>query len=71
MGPEYEIFSVMHTHFLVNIFKSSALPLQVPRSVCREPCPPGTRKAINKLKPVCCFDCFECPDGTFSNQTGG
>uniref|UniRef100_A0A3B5KMK1 G-protein coupled receptors family 3 profile domain-containing protein n=1 Tax=Takifugu rubripes TaxID=31033 RepID=A0A3B5KMK1_TAKRU len=45
------------------------VPLQVPRSVCREPCPPGTRKAINKLKPVCCFDCFECPDGTFSNQT--
>ncbi|XP_070685477.1 extracellular calcium-sensing receptor-like [Pempheris klunzingeri] len=42
---------------------------EVPRSVCREPCPPGTRKAINKLKPVCCFDCFECPEGTISNQT--
>uniref|UniRef100_A0A3B5BFC0 Extracellular calcium-sensing receptor-like n=1 Tax=Stegastes partitus TaxID=144197 RepID=A0A3B5BFC0_9TELE len=41
----------------------------VPRSVCREPCPPGTRKAINKNKPVCCFDCFECPEGTISNQT--
>uniref|UniRef100_A0A3Q3WL65 G-protein coupled receptors family 3 profile domain-containing protein n=1 Tax=Mola mola TaxID=94237 RepID=A0A3Q3WL65_MOLML len=41
----------------------------VPRSVCREPCPPGTRKAINKLKPVCCFDCFECPEGTISNET--
>uniref|UniRef100_A0A3B5B5G5 Extracellular calcium-sensing receptor-like n=1 Tax=Stegastes partitus TaxID=144197 RepID=A0A3B5B5G5_9TELE len=42
---------------------------EVPRSVCREPCPPGTRKAINKNKPVCCFDCFECPEGTISNQT--
>ncbi|XP_071396603.1 extracellular calcium-sensing receptor-like, partial [Centroberyx affinis] len=42
---------------------------EVPRSVCREPCPPGTRKAINKRKPVCCFDCFECPEGTISNQT--
>ncbi|KAM9359510.1 extracellular calcium-sensing receptor-like [Symphorus nematophorus] len=42
---------------------------EVPRSVCREPCPPGTRKAINKFKPVCCFDCFECPEGTISNQT--
>uniref|UniRef100_A0A3B4H7V3 Extracellular calcium-sensing receptor-like n=1 Tax=Pundamilia nyererei TaxID=303518 RepID=A0A3B4H7V3_9CICH len=41
----------------------------VPRSVCREPCPPGTRKAINKNKPVCCFDCFKCPEGTISNQT--
>uniref|UniRef100_A0A671U4M5 G-protein coupled receptors family 3 profile domain-containing protein n=1 Tax=Sparus aurata TaxID=8175 RepID=A0A671U4M5_SPAAU len=40
----------------------------VPRSVCREPCPPGTRKATNKFKPVCCFDCFECPEGTISNQ---
>ncbi|XP_034557489.1 extracellular calcium-sensing receptor-like [Notolabrus celidotus] len=42
---------------------------KVPRAVCKEPCPPGTRKAINKLKPVCCFDCFECPEGTMSNQT--
>ncbi|XP_067452001.1 extracellular calcium-sensing receptor-like [Thunnus thynnus] len=42
---------------------------EVPRSVCREPCPPGTRKAINKRKPVCCFDCFKCPEGTISNQT--
>ncbi|XP_076591336.1 extracellular calcium-sensing receptor-like [Chaetodon auriga] len=42
---------------------------EVPRSVCREPCPPGTRKAMNKFKPVCCFDCFECPEGTISNQT--
>ncbi|XP_049431941.1 extracellular calcium-sensing receptor-like [Epinephelus fuscoguttatus] len=42
---------------------------EVLRSVCREPCPPGTRKATNKFKPVCCFDCFECPEGTMSNQT--
>ncbi|XP_054461776.1 extracellular calcium-sensing receptor-like [Anoplopoma fimbria] len=42
---------------------------EVPRSVCTEPCPPGTRKAVNKFKPVCCFDCFECPEGTISNQT--
>uniref|UniRef100_A0A3Q2XNS3 Extracellular calcium-sensing receptor-like n=1 Tax=Hippocampus comes TaxID=109280 RepID=A0A3Q2XNS3_HIPCM len=42
---------------------------EVLRSVCKEPCPPGTRKAVNKNKPVCCFDCFECPEGTISNQT--
>ncbi|XP_070762108.1 extracellular calcium-sensing receptor-like [Enoplosus armatus] len=42
---------------------------KVPRSVCREPCPPGARKAMNKFKPVCCFDCFDCPEGTISNQT--
>ncbi|KAG7480172.1 extracellular calcium-sensing receptor-like [Solea senegalensis] len=43
--------------------------LEVLKSVCREPCSPGTRKAINKHKPVCCFDCFECPEGAISNQT--
>nr|XP_061797493.1 extracellular calcium-sensing receptor-like [Nerophis lumbriciformis] len=42
---------------------------KVPRSVCKEPCPPGSRKAMNKNKPVCCFDCIECPEGTISNQT--
>ncbi|XP_068593465.1 extracellular calcium-sensing receptor-like [Cebidichthys violaceus] len=42
---------------------------EVPRSVCKEPCPPGSRKAINKFKPVCCFDCFECPEGSISNKT--
>ncbi|XP_045928762.1 extracellular calcium-sensing receptor-like [Micropterus dolomieu] len=42
---------------------------EVPRSVCREPCPPGTRMAMNKFKPVCCFDCFDCPEGTISNQS--
>ncbi|XP_051933606.1 extracellular calcium-sensing receptor-like [Hippocampus zosterae] len=42
---------------------------EVLRSVCKEPCPPGTRKANDKNKPVCCFDCFECPEGTISNQT--
>ncbi|XP_017163603.1 extracellular calcium-sensing receptor-like [Poecilia reticulata] len=41
----------------------------VVRSVCREPCPPGTRKAVNKNKPVCCFDCFHCSEGTISNKT--
>ncbi|XP_075330486.1 extracellular calcium-sensing receptor-like [Odontesthes bonariensis] len=42
---------------------------EMPRSICREPCPPGTQKALNKNKPVCCFDCFECPEGAVSNQT--
>ncbi|KAM4742052.1 extracellular calcium-sensing receptor-like [Anableps anableps] len=46
-----------------------ALNNVVVRSVCREPCPPGTRKAINKDKPLCCFDCFQCPEGAISNKT--
>ncbi|XP_061072480.1 extracellular calcium-sensing receptor-like [Conger conger] len=42
---------------------------KVPQSVCTDSCPAGSRKAINKRKPVCCFDCIECPDGEISNQT--
>ncbi|XP_042342378.1 extracellular calcium-sensing receptor-like [Plectropomus leopardus] len=43
---------------------------QVPVSVCSSPCPPGTRKAVQRGRPVCCFDCLPCAEGEISNQTG-
>nr|XP_046246131.1 extracellular calcium-sensing receptor-like [Scatophagus argus] len=42
---------------------------QVPLSVCNKKCPPGTRKVLQKGKPVCCYDCIRCAEGEISNIT--
>ncbi|XP_062861005.1 extracellular calcium-sensing receptor-like [Trichomycterus rosablanca] len=42
---------------------------EVPVSVCSESCPVGTRKAVKKGRPVCCYDCIPCAEGEISNMT--
>ncbi|KAL3991803.1 olfactory receptor [Sarotherodon galilaeus] len=38
-------------------------------SVCSASCLPGSRKAVRRGEPVCCFDCVPCDNGKISNQT--
>ncbi|KAK5868758.1 hypothetical protein PBY51_009747 [Eleginops maclovinus] len=42
---------------------------EVPMSVCSASCLPGSRKAVRRGEPVCCFDCVPCDSGKINNQT--
>ncbi|MEE6490728.1 hypothetical protein FKM82_015981 [Ascaphus truei] len=44
-------------------------PWKTPQSVCIANCYPGYRKAPQRGKPACCYDCVPCSEGEISNMT--
>ncbi|XP_060780157.1 extracellular calcium-sensing receptor-like [Neoarius graeffei] len=79
VNEEYKFITVGHYDSSINGHDRLAVNMasiawaqntnQVPVSVCSESCPPGTRKAAQKGKPICCFDCIPCAEGEISNMT--
>ncbi|XP_077118673.1 extracellular calcium-sensing receptor-like [Ranitomeya variabilis] len=42
---------------------------ETPQSKCSPSCPSGSRKAVQRPRPTCCFRCVQCPIGEIAYET--
>ncbi|KAM4690448.1 extracellular calcium-sensing receptor-like [Rhinophrynus dorsalis] len=61
-SPKGQELSIEHNKILWN-----GGHLQVPISICSDPCPKGHRRATRQGEKICCFDCIPCSEGEILN----
>ncbi|XP_075448994.1 extracellular calcium-sensing receptor [Ascaphus truei] len=67
----YNVYAKQNERLFINESKIlwSGFSREVPFSNCTRDCQEGTRKGIIEGQPTCCFECVDCPDGEYADET--